>query len=65
MAYRVEEIANAEQNSILGLIYADAKADVTDNMVLPGDVTLQEGSKAYTKALDVGIYDSNGHWNWS
>ena len=65
MAYRVEEIANAEQNSILALIYADAKTDVTDNMELPGDVTLQEGSKAYTKALNVGIYDSDGHWNWS
>jgi hypothetical protein len=45
-------------------IECDSKSDVTDNMTYKGR-ELIPFSKAVTKDLDVGVYDSTGHWNWN
>ena len=44
-------------------IECDSRSDVTDNMTYQGR-ELIPFSKALTKDKELGIYDSNGHWNW-
>ena len=63
MAVRLVSAEKIEDNYIDGVVAADVKADVTDNLKF-GDNFMAQGSVVYTKALDIAICDSNGHWNW-
>ena len=47
-------------------LYADAKADVSSSMVITGlsNSEIAAGSVVYTKALDIGVFDSTGTVNW-
>ena len=63
MAYKLVTAEKVVEDTIYGVIACDAKADAVDNMII-GENAVGLGSIAYTKELDVAVYDSNGHWNW-
>ena len=63
MSEKSELVAVNGVTKFVGVVFADTKTDVTDNMTIDGDV-LDFGSIAYTKDLDVATCDSTGHWNW-
>lgn len=63
MAVRLVSAEKIEDNYIDGVVAADVKADVTDNLKF-GDNYMAQGSVAYTKAMEYAICDSTGHWNW-
>lgn len=48
---------------VVATCYADEKTDVTDQAI--EDLGLSAGSMIYTKALDIGVVDSDGSVNWS
>ena len=59
-----ELIAENGTLKISGVVAADAKTDVTDNLVIDG-VEMGLGSVAYTNTkFDWATCDSNGHWTW-
>lgn len=67
MAYNIIHIERNEQKmngKMLAVIACDTKSDVSDGMTFYDGVTLEQGSIAYTKDLEVATYDSTGHWNW-
>lgn len=63
MAARLVDFEPIENGIIYGVVAADVKADVTDNLKF-GDNVMGLGSIAYTKALEIAVCDSSGHWNW-
>ena len=68
MAYNIIHIERNEQKmngKMLAVIACDTKSDVSDGMTFYDGATLEQGSVAYTKNLDIATYDSNGHWTWN
>ena len=61
---KIENTSRRTGNRVIALLYADTKAEVTDNLVL-GDNVIDSASKVYTPNLDIGIMNSDGTWTWS
>lgn len=63
MAARLVDFEPIENGIIYGVVAADAKADVTNNLKF-GDNVMGLGSIAYTLNLDIAVCDSAGTWHW-
>lgn len=63
MACKLVSAKKVVEGTIYGVIACDAKADAVDNMII-GENPVGLGSIAYTKALEVAVYDSDNQWNW-
>lgn len=63
MGVKSELTAENGVTKIVGIVFADSKSDITDNMTIDGDV-LDFGSIAFTKDLNYATCGSDGSWNW-
>ena len=63
MAARLVDFEPIENGIIYGVVAADAKADVTNNLKFGANV-MGLGSIAYTLDLDIAVCDSAGTWHW-
>ena len=63
MAVKLVDTQHIQDGIILGVVAADTKEDVTDNLKF-GDNEMGLGSLALTTSSEIAICGSDDSWNW-
>lgn len=53
-----------EAKKITGTLYADTKAEVTDDLTFEDGYSMDAGSVVFTGDFNFGIMTSSGSWSW-